>query len=409
MHYRYRACDAAGHCRIGWRTAADPEDLARRLAAQGLELLRCRPALLGGAPAGLCLGRRERLLFCFQLEQLLTAGLPLLEALTELRAPDMPNGSGRPARQGGIAVLAGQLAEAISGGQSFSAALAEHPASFDAAFVGLIRAGETAGNLPEMLARLRRHLADEVERRNRTLQLLLYPATVAVVVLGAGFFLMRQLVPQLKLFAQQSGQPLPAHSRALFGLADFLAAHGGTLLVGFSGVALSTGLAWRRSPALRARAEVCLMRLPLWGAMLHKARLARFATTFAQLYAAGIPVLEALALCRAAAGHRPLAAAIDTVAAAVGNGAKLSAACREAGLFPPLMLRLLGIGEQTGRLDTALLQLGAWYDGDVAAAVARSQTLIEPFLTLMLGALLGWIMLAVIGPLYGLIGQMQGL
>lgn len=406
MHYRYRACDAEGGFRIGCRTANDPEDLARRLAAQGLELLRCRRCLFG---AGLRLGRRERLLFCFQLEQLLAAGLPLLDALTELRAPDMPNGSGAPARQGGIATLAGQLAEAISGGQSFSAALAEHPGSFDAAFVGLIRAGEAAGSLPEMLARLRGQLAAEVERRSRTLQLLLYPATVAVVVLGAGFFLMRQLVPELKRFAQQAGGPLPAHSRALFGLADFLAAHGGTFLLCLAAATLAAVCVWRQSPALRARADAWLLRLPLWGAILHKARLARFATTFAQLYAAGIPVLEALGLCRAAAGNRPLAAAIDTVATAVGNGAKLSSACREAGLFPPLMLRLLGIGEQTGRLDTALQQLGAWYDGDVAAAVARSQTLIEPLLTLMLGAVLGWIMLAVIGPLYSLIGQMQGL
>lgn len=398
MLYDYSAVDAEGR-RIGGRMEAmNPVDLEMRLKHMGLDLVRGKPIrhrpLLGGSGVP----RRELINFCFQLQQLIRAGVPLLEALTDLRdSLEHPR----------LKEVTANLVENIEGGQTLSQAMAAHPGLFNRVFLSLIRAGEASGDLDRVLDNLTASLKWEDELIAHTQKLLLYPAFVSTIVLGATTFLMVYMVPQLKLFVGNMGQALPAHTRALFLISDLLLDYWYVplLLPGLITALLIYLL--HNNPLARRRFDALKLRLPLVGGILKKIILSRFAGTFAMLYAAGIPVLESLRTTRDVVGNRVIRRALEQTEQAIREGRNMAAAFQDTGLFPPLVVRMVRIGESTGALDTALLNVSYFYNRDVQESVSRAQALIEPLLTLILGTLLGWIMLSVIGPIYDVISQLK--
>ena len=215
------------------------------------------------------------------------------------------------------------------------------------------------------------------------------------------------MVPQLKLFVGNMGQALPAHTRALFLISDLLLDYWYVplLLPGLITALLIYLL--HNNPLARRRFDALKLRLPLVGGILKKIILSRFAGTFAMLYAAGIPVLESLRTTRDVVGNRVIRRALEQTEQAIREGRNMAAAFQDTGLFPPLVVRMVRIGESTGALDTALLNVSYFYNRDVQESVSRAQALIEPLLTLILGTLLGWIMLSVIGPIYDVISQLK--
>lgn len=398
MLYDYSAVDAEGR-RIGGRMEAmNPVDLEMRLKHMGLDLVRGKPIrhrpLLGGSGVP----RRELINFCFQLQQLIRAGVPLLDALTDLRdSLEHPR----------LKEVSANLVENIEGGQTLSQAMAAHPGLFNRVFLSLIRAGEASGDLDRVLDNLTASLKWEDELIAHTQKLLLYPAFVSTIVLGATTFLMVYMVPQLKLFVGNMGQALPAHTRALFLISDLLLDYWYVplLLPGLITALLIYLL--HNNPLARRRFDALKLRLPLVGGILKKIILSRFAGTFAMLYAAGIPVLESLRTTRDVVGNRVIRRALEQTEQAIREGRNMAAAFQDTGLFPPLVVRMVRIGESTGALDTALLNVSYFYNRDVQESVSRAQALIEPLLTLILGTLLGWIMLSVIGPIYDVISQLK--
>ena len=398
MLYDYSAVDAEGR-RIGGRMEAmNPVDLEMRLKHMGLDLVRGKPIrhrpLLGGSGVP----RRELINFCFQLQQLIRAGVPLLDALTDLRdSLEHPR----------LKEVTANLVENIEGGQTLSQAMAAHPGLFNRVFLSLIRAGEASGDLDRVLDNLTASLKWEDELIAHTQKLLLYPAFVSTIVLGATTFLMIYMVPQLKLFVGNMGQALPAHTRALFLISDLLLDYWYVplLLPGLITALLIYLL--HNNPLARRRFDALKLRLPLVGGILKKIILSRFAGTFAMLYAAGIPVLESLRTTRDVVGNRVIRRALEQTEQAIREGRNMAAAFQDTGLFPPLVVRMVRIGESTGALDTALLNVSYFYNRDVQESVSRAQALIEPLLTLILGTLLGWIMLSVIGPIYDVISQLK--
>ena len=404
MRFAYRAIDADGRRVRGQIDATGLADLEARLGRLGLDLVSGAPRRPGGLDLGLRLGadrplpRRELIDLCFHLEQLYRAGVPLQDGLGDLRDTlEQPRG-----RQAAAA-----LAEAVAGGQSLSQAMAAQGRTFPSLAVNLVGAGEASGRLAEVLASLGETLKWEDELAAHTRHALTYPAFVAVVVLAATAFLMVYLVPQLKQFVRGMGQALPLQTRALFAVSDLLARHWPALLfLSPLLLALATAL-WRTSPRLRLAADGALLRLPLIGGLLLKLALSRFAATFALLYGAGIPVLEGLGITRNVVGNRAVRQALARAEAHIAQGSGIAVAFAHTGLFPPLVLRMLRIGEQTGGLDRALANVGYFYTRDVRDGAARLQSLVEPALTLILGALLGWVMLAVLGPVYDTLGRIK--
>jgi type IV pilus assembly protein PilC len=396
--FDYKAVSVEGRMTYGRLDAINLVDLEMRLKRMNLDLVTGSPikhrALFGGHGVP----RPELINFCFHLEHLTRAGVPILEGLTDLRdSVEHPR-----FRE----VMAG-LIESIEGGQTLSQAMGAHPEVFGQVFGSLIRAGEASGQLPDVLAGLTESLKWEDELASHAKKLLIYPAFVATIVLSASVFLMVYMVPQLKLFVKNMGQVLPPHTRLLFFISDLLVAYWYVFLLLPIIFVITVLVALRTNPLARFRLDGIKLRLPIVGTILNKIILARFANTFAILYASGIPVLESIRSTQAVVGNQVVRKALERVEQSIREGQNVATAFHDVGMFPPLVVRMLRIGESTGGLDKALLNVSYFYNRDIKESVGKAQALIEPMLTLFMGAMLGWIMLSVIGPIYDVISKIK--
>ena len=398
MLFDYKAVSAEGRMIYGRLDGINAVDLEMRLKRMELDLVtatQLAPKTLFG---GRKIPRPELINFCFHLEQLSRAGVPLLEGLTDLRdSIEHPR-----FRE----VIAG-LIESIEGGQTMSQGMSAHPDVFSQVFINLIRAGEGSGQLPEVLVSLTESLKWEDELASHTKKLLMYPAFVATIVLAATFFLMIYMVPQLKLFVKNMGQSLPVHTQVLFFISDLLVNYWYIFLSLPVIAVVILQLVLRSNPLARLRLDGIKLGLPVVGPILKKIILSRFANTFAMLYASGIPILESIRTTQDIVGNLAMRQALQRVEQSIREGRNVASAFHDVGMFPPLVVRMLRVGENTGGLDKALLNVSYFYTRDVKESVSRAQALIEPMLTLFMGALLGWIMLSVIGPIYDIISKIK--
>ncbi|HNN47251.1 MAG TPA: type II secretion system F family protein, partial [Azospira sp.] len=303
-------------------------------------------------------------------------------------------------------VIAGTI-ESIEGGQTLSEAMAQHPGVFDKVFVSLVRAGESTGRLPEVLKNIIDSLKWEDELASHTKKVIMYPAFVGSIVMAATFFLMIYMVPQLKQFVKNMGQELPPQTKALFFVSDLLVAYWYiVLLLPIIGGAIGF-LVLRTNPAARLRFDGFKLRLPVIGEITRKIILSRFANTFALLYSSGIPILDSIRTTQSVVGNRVIEEGLVRVEQLIGEGQNVTSAFHTVGLFPPLVIRMLKVGEGTGALDDALTNVSYFYNRDVKESVEKVQAMIEPMLTVLLGAMLGWIMLSVLGPVYDVISKIK--
>jgi type IV pilus assembly protein PilC len=394
--YQYVAVDPVGKRVRGMQDAANPVDLELRLKRGGLDLISARPARTSQLTLGRRVRRQELITFFFNLESLTRAGVPLLESLADLR--DTMND---PAFRQIIA----NMIEGVEGGQRLSQAMAPYPRVFEPVHVSLVRAGEQSGRLAEVFGHITESLKWQDELAAQTRQVMLYPAMVLAVVIAVFLFLMMYLVPQLAGFIQNVGQSVPLQTRLLIALSEAVVGYWYLVVGLLAGAAVGIWLGGRFMPGLENRID--RLKLGLWvvGPILHKIILARFANTFAMMYASGISILECIAAARDIAGNRVVAASLELVGRRIEEGKNLTQSFAEVGLFPPLVLRMLRVGEATGALDKALLNVTYFYDRDVRESVKRIQTMIGPLLTLVLGALLGWVMFSVLMPVYDVISR----
>lgn len=396
--YAYRAMNAAGRRLRGTMDAANSADLELRLHRMALDLIDFRPARHRPPPRRRVVERRDLINFCFHMEQMTGAGVPLLDGLGDLR-----DSMGETRMRDVIT----DLIESIEGGLPFSTALGHHPAVFDATFTSLIAAGEHSGKIAEVLRNLSESLKWQDELAAHTKKIVMYPAMVAVVVGAVTFFLMIYLVPQLTLFIRNMGGALPLHTRALIFVSNIFIGYWYVLLLAPVAATLGLRLWLRRSAAARHAADGYKLRLWLVGPVLHKIILARFATFFALMYASGISILECIRLSEGIAGNRVVAAGLQRAARLISEGQGVTAAFAQAGVFPPLVIRMLKVGEATGALDAALRNVSYFYNREVKERIEKVQAMIEPAMTVILGLLLGWIMLSVLGPIYDTIGAIK--
>ena len=397
--YTYKAVDAQGKNVIGRTEAVNPFDLEQRLLRMGLDLVYGAPSsqsakLIGGAR----IQRQDLINFCFHLEQLSSAGVPIVEGLVDLRE-GMEN---RRFRE----VIAGLL-ESIEGGKNLSQALADYPEAFSKVFVSLVRSGEQTGRLPEVLKSLTESLKWEDELAAQTKKLLMYPLFVGSIVLLVTFFLMIYLVPQMTGFIRNMGQDIPLQTRLLIAVSDFCVEYWWAVIAFPFVLWFGVKLAARNYPAVAYALDYYKISMPLVGPVLKRIVLSRFASSFAMMYASGITVLDAIRSCEEIVGNRPIENALRGAGQQIAEGKNLTVAFQDAGLFPPLVIRMLRIGENTGALDTALLNVSYFYNREVKEAIGKLQAMIEPAMTLVLGAILGWVMLAVLGPVYDSISKMK--
>jgi len=395
--FNYKAIDTNGKAILGQIDALNVVDLELRLKRMGLDLVVGGPTKRAGS-FGRSVKRPELINFCFHLEQLSSSGVPLVEGLTDLR-DSVENPRFRE-------VISG-LIEGIQGGQNLSGALSNHPEVFSPVFRALIKAGEDTGRLPEVLRSLVENLKWEDELRAQTKKLVIYPLFVGVVVLGVTLFLMVYLVPQMVTLIKTMGQTLPLHTRLLIAVSDFLVGYWWLVIAAPFLIFFGIKFAAQSNPAFRYRLDALKLRLPVIGPILHKIILSRFASVFALMYSSGITILDAIRSSEETAGNVVVQEALHNVGQEIGEGKNVTAAFQDAGMFPPLVVRMLRVGESTGALDTALANVSYFYNREVREGIAKIQVMIEPTLTVAMGVLLGWVMLSVLGPIYDMISKIK--
>lgn len=396
--FAYRAVDSEGRISTGNLDAANAIDLELRLRRLGLDLVTFGSVKRSTAARTRRITREELITFCFHLSQLLKAGVTIIEALTDLR-DTVDN-------QGFRQVLA-SLLEDIEGGLTLSDAMAHHGYCFDEVFVALIKAGEQSGQLNVVLDELTENLKWQDEMASQAKKALVYPAIVLVVIVGVIFVLMTVLVPQLAATFKTLVPKLPRETEMLIQLSDFFVKYW-YLLLGIP-VAVSIGgfVMSRTNEKVRRSLDGIALKIPVLGDLRQKIILARFSTFFAMLYRAGISVLDCIQICEKIVGNRVMEAGLQRVGRSISEGQGISQAFIATKLFPPLVLRMLRVGESTGGLDTALLNVSYFYNRQVRESISRMQQLLGPATTVVLGGLVIAIMYAIFLPIYDVIAKIK--
>lgn len=334
---------------------------------------------------------RDIAVFTRQLATMMKAGVPLLQAF-EIVGRD----TSRPA----ISRLLQELRADVETGTSLAAAFRKFPRHFSPLYCSLIEAGEAAGVLDTILERLAVYLEKFEAIKSKVRAALMYPLVVLLVALIVVTVIMVVVVPAFKDVFASFGAQLPAPTRMVISLSEFLVAYGLWLLLG--GIVASVLLVrtWRRSPAWHRRADRWLLKLPILGPLVYKSVVARWTRTLATLFAAGVPLVEALDSVGGAAGNAVFAEATTRIGQEVSAGTSLTAAMAHGQLFPPMVLQMAMIGEEAGALDHLLLKAAEFYDNEVDDAVAGLSTLLEPVIIVFLGVVIGGIVVAMYLPIF---------
>ena len=397
--FRYKAINERGRVLRGKVDAVNPADLETRLSRMGLDLVNYKELKSKRKNiTGRGIKPRDLITFCFYLEHLVRAGVPILEGLSDLR-DTIDN---KRLREVTAAII-----ESIDGGKNLSGAMEDFPFVFDNVFVSLIRAGEQSGRLEEVLQKLIESLKWSDEQAAHTKQLLVYPAIVALIVTAVLFFLMIYVVPQLISFLSTMGQELPLQTRALIWTSAFLVDYWYLILATPLAAGIALWTATNSNPVFARRLDGWKLQVPIIGPILKKIIVTRVCNVFSIMYSSGITVLDCIRTCEDVADNKAVQQAIRDAGRMIADGGGISASFAATELFPPLVVRMLRVGENTGALEEALGNVNYFYTRDVRESVDRLQAMILPGITVVLGGLILWIMAAVLGPIYDLFTQIK--
>ncbi|MFZ6798665.1 type II secretion system F family protein [Undibacterium sp. Di24W] len=397
--YSYSAIASNGKKQKGSMDASNVPELELRLKRMDLDLIDFKEQAAKSISLGrVKVTRKDLINFCFHMEQMTAAGVPILEGLSDLR-----DGAENLRFRGVMA----DLIENIEGGSQLSEAMERYPMIFDRTFTSLITAGEKTGRISEVFQSLGESIKWQDELAAQTKKIIMYPLIVGIVVTGVIFFLMIYLVPQLISFITSMGQELPFHTKALIFVSN--------IFIHYWYIVLSLPfLLWlgllvllKNSPEARFKADGYKLRLWMVGPVLHKIILSRFVTFFALMYESGITILDCIRLSEDIVDNEAIAAGLRRAGVLISEGQSVTAAFQSTDIFPPMVIRMLKIGETTGALDTALRNVSYFYNRDIKEMIERVQAMIGPAMTVILGLTLGWIMLAVMGPIYDSLSKLK--
>lgn len=368
-----------------------PTDLSEEAHSRGRSIRNFIPAMGGRIPAA------ELSLLTRQLGALLGAGVQLVDALGVLG-----NQSGRPAMRR----MLSQVRERVREGTSLADALAAHPEIFSDLYVGMVRAGEAAGALETVLDRLADYSERQAEFVSRVRGALTYPVIMLCVGLAIMLFLVTYVVPQVATLFQQSHAALPLMTVILIGFAGFLIRFW-LLLLGAL-IALVAGLMWALStPRGRRIYDRAVLKVPYLGQTIVRVICARFARTLSTMLASGVQLMPALASVKRVVTNGLLADAVEESRTSIREGHGMSDTLSRSGVFPPLLIEMIRVGERTGELEQMLERVADAYEREVASSLSQMTTLLEPVMTLVMAALIVFMMLAVLLPIFQLNQLMQ--
>lgn len=389
--YVYKAMNHDGRKVKGEVIADNSMDLESRLNELGLDLIDWKEATTSNRERFSRVSNKDYIIMCLQLEQLSRAGVPLLETLIDVRdsteSPKLKN-------------IMTSVHESVRSGKVLSEALAEHPDHFDEVFIGLIRAGEQTGDMSEVYRHLGDHFKWTNDLRRKIRKAVGYPVFLLIVMTGVISLLMIFVVPKLIDFITSQGFDIPIHTRMLIATSEAFVDYWviifgipiGSLIGGF--------IAYKKSYNFAYKVDKIALDLPFVGETLRKINLARFTHFFSVMFRSGIDILDALDASRNIIGNRKLRESVIMVRNSVSDGTSLTESLRISNEFPNMVVRMFKVGENSGNMNEALENVNFFYEREVNDAVDTMVGMIQPALTIVMGALIFWVISAVFGPLY---------
>jgi type IV pilus assembly protein PilC len=340
---------------------------------------------------------KELAVFSRQFATMINSGLSLLRALSIL------------AEQTENKRLAGVLTAVrneVEKGSALSAALAQHPKVFNRLYISMVRAGEVGGFLDQVLLKVAETLEKEVELRGKVKSAMTYPVVVFAMVLLIVSAMLVFIVPMFKNLYGQLGGTLPLPTRVLVGISDVVKRWFLLVLVGI-GLATFGFKRWVTTPSGRYRLDAFKLRAPIFGPLFHKTALSRFSRTLATLLRSGVPILQALEIVSETVNNGVISKAVKDVQDSVREGESLAGPLQRHAVFPPMVVQMMAVGEETGALDTMLSKVADFYDQEVQAAVDALTSLIEPVLIAVMGAAVGGMVIALYLPMFQIVNLVK--
>lgn len=397
--YVYKALNEEGKRVTGHLVAVNDMDAERQTTQMGMELLELKEqsntfAFLRGKKVD----SKDIITMTFQIEQLLRSGVPLLEILNDMRH-SFPPGYFRDLLSG--------LYDAMMNGATFAEALERYPDDFDEVYTSLVSIGERTGQLEMILHNLGMNLRWQDELESKAKKIMVYPSIVITIVLLVISFLMIFLVPELVNFIQGMGQELGVMTEALISTSEFFVNYWHVTLVALILAFMTFKFMIYKSPNFRFMVHRWLLSAPLVGGIIFKLKIARMTSTMAIMYAAGVSLQSIINMASKVVGNDYLHAKLNEVEEHIMDGHSIVNSFTAVDIFPPLILKLIKVGEMTGQMDEALRNISYFYDREAKEMIDKVEPAIEPIITIVLAVLVGWVMMATLGPVYDIIGTIS--
>jgi len=335
------------------------------------------------------IGLEDLVTFTRQMATMIDAGLPLLQSL-RIMSEQMDNVNLRS--------VINQVSDEIEGGSSFSDALMRHPKAFDRLYCAMIRVGEASGMFAEILQKIATYMEEEAKLRRKVKSAMVYPAVVSGMALLIVTFLLIKVIPTFKEIYSGFGAALPTPTLVVVTLSEWIQSYILLIIIIVTGIFLMCRAFYKTEPG-RLFFDRLQFKIPIFGNIFKKASLSRFTKTFGTLIASGVPMVQSMEIVQSVAGNATVEYALREVSKKIIAGEGVAPPLAEAKIFPPMVVRMIDVGERTGKLDVMLQKISEFYDDQVNNAINALTSLIEPMLIAFLGIVVGGIVIAMFLPI----------
>lgn len=396
VSYSWEGTDKKGKRIKGEMKASGDAFVKATLRRQGINVLKISKQ--SGFKSGGKVTDKDVTLFTRQLATMMKAGVPLLQAFDIVG-----KGHSNPS----VSKLLGDIKSDVETGSSLSQAFRKYPLYFDALFCNLVGAGEQAGILDSLLDRLATYKEKILAIKGKIKSALFYPVSIIIVAFVITAVIMIFVIPAFKELFSSFGADLPAPTLIVMAISDFFVSYWWAIFGSIGGALWFFFYTWKRSEKMQATMDRLLLKLPLFGHLIKIATIARFARTLSTMFAAGVPLVEALDSVAGASGNRVYYDATKKIQSEISTGTSLTVAMQNSEVFPNMVLQMVAIGEESGALDSMLSKVADFFEAEVDDAVEALSSLMEPIIMVVLGVLIGGLVIAMYLPIFKM-GQAVG-
>lgn len=395
--FQYTARDAKGDLKTGSLEAANRDEVMTQLRRQRMNVVKVVEQAKAKQKTGGSITMRDIVIFTRQFSTMINSGLPLVQALDILSKQ-----SESPA----LAAVTRQVVFDVESGHTVADALAKHPKAFSDLYVNMVAAGEAGGILDTILMRLATFMEKNDALVRKVKGAMIYPGVIMSVAGGAILILLIFVIPVFQSMFDSVGLALPLPTRVVVGMSKFLTGYWWAVL-GILGGAYFGIKKWYKTPDGKLRLDRLMLQMPILGDVLRKSAVSRFTRTLGTLISSGVSILDGLEITAKTAGNRVISDAIMASRASIAGGDTISAPLARSNVFPPMVISMIAVGEQTGGLDEMLSKIADFYDEEVDTAVSNLLSLLEPVMIVFLGVVVGGMVVAMYLPIFDMINTVQ--